>query len=221
MGAAVIDDNGDGLWTLGMGHPDECYVADIDPDNPGLEIYYGFETRQEKNGLCVVDAKSGKILWGHDEKTHHIHGQGMTGDVLAEYPGMEVYGGERDYDKRWFYSAKGELIEMLEKATLSPRPLWWDADPQKEVVMDGGIRNWGEIKALQDIEGRVIAVMDCLGDYREELVTSLDGELRIYCTTIPSEKSRPCLLTDRQYRLGVAAQTMGYYYPAKLGLNKK
>jgi rhamnogalacturonan endolyase len=36
MGAAVIDDNGKGLWTLEMGHPDVAYVADIDPDNPGL-----------------------------------------------------------------------------------------------------------------------------------------------------------------------------------------
>jgi len=38
MGAAVIDDNGKGLWTLGMGHPDVAYVADIDPDNPGLVV---------------------------------------------------------------------------------------------------------------------------------------------------------------------------------------
>ena len=44
IGAAVIDDNGRGLWTLEMGHPDVCYVADIDPDNPGLEVFYGFET---------------------------------------------------------------------------------------------------------------------------------------------------------------------------------
>ncbi|MFB0524111.1 MAG: silent information regulator protein Sir2, partial [Phycisphaerae bacterium] len=38
IGAAVLDDNGKGLWTLEMGHPDVCYVADIDPDNPGLEV---------------------------------------------------------------------------------------------------------------------------------------------------------------------------------------
>ena len=60
--------------------------------------------------------------------------------------------------------------------------------------------------------------MDCLGDYREELVTALKGELRIYTTTIPTKDKRPCLLQDRQYRLGVVAQTMGYYYPANLGL---
>jgi rhamnogalacturonan endolyase len=44
-----------------------------------------------------------------------------------------------------------------------------------------------------------------------------DGkELRIYTTAIPTGERRPCLLTDHQYRLGVVAQTMGYYYPAQL-----
>jgi len=43
------------------------------------------------------------------------------------------------------------------------------------------------------------------------------GELRIYSTTIPTTERRPCLLQDHLYRMGVAAQTMGYYYPAQLG----
>ncbi|GAI44686.1 unnamed protein product, partial [marine sediment metagenome] len=100
--------------------------------------------------------------------------------------------------------------------TLSPRPVWWDSDPQKEVVISRAIRDWGG-EAMQPIEGRVIAVVDCLGDHREEVITSLKGELRIYTTTIPTSSRRPCLMQDHQYRLGVVAQTMGYYYPAQLG----
>ena len=216
IGAAVVDDNGKGLWTLEMGHPDVCYVADIDPANPGLEVFYGFETRQKTDGICVVDAKTGRKLWTHKKPTRHIHGQGMAGDILAEFAGMEVYGGERDYKERWLYSAKGQLIKFLETGTLSPRPVWWDADPQKEVAVSGAIRDWGG-EAIQPIEGRVIAVVDCLGDHREEVITSLKGELRIYTTTVPTSGRRPCLMQDHQYRLGVVAQTMGYYYPAQLG----
>ncbi|MBN2594257.1 MAG: hypothetical protein JXA81_12185 [Sedimentisphaerales bacterium] len=216
IGAAVLDDNGKGLWTLEMGHPDVCYVADIDPANPGLEVFYGFETRQETDGICVVDAKTGRKLWAHKEPTRHIHAQGMAADVLADWPGMEVYAGERDLKKRWLYSATGKLIEFKETGTLSPRALWWDADPQKEVIMSGAIRDWGG-EAMQPIQGRVIAVVDCLGDYREEVITSLKGELRIYSTTIPTTDRRVCLMQDHQYRLGVVAQTMGYYYPAQLG----
>jgi rhamnogalacturonan endolyase len=216
IGAAVLDGRGKGLWSLEMGHPDICYVADIDPSNPGLEIYYGFESRQKANGMCVVDAKTGRILWGHKEPTFHLHGQGMAADVLAEHPGMEVLAGERDHPKRWLYSATGELIETDGELPLSPRPLWWDDDPQKEVLFGRTIRKWNG-PTLGTVEGRVIAVMDCLGDHREEIVTSLRGELRIYTTTIPSQQRRLCLLEDRQYRLGVVAQTMGYYYPAQLG----
>ena len=216
IGAAVVDDNGKGLWTLEMGHPDVCYVADIDPDNPGLEVFYGFETRQKTDGICVVDAKTGRKLWAHKKPSRHLHGQGMAGDVLADRPGMEVYVGERDLKERWFYSAKGRLIEFREKGSLTPRAVWWDSDPQKEVIISGAIRDWGG-EVIQPIEGRVIAVVDCLGDHREEVITSLKGELRIYTTTISTSGRRPCLMQDHQYRLGVVAQTMGYYYPAQLG----
>ena len=217
IGSAVIDDNGKGLWTTEMGHPDICYVGDVDPDNPGLEVYYGMETRQKTDGMCVVDAATGRKLWALKERTHHLHGQGMCADILAEYPGMEVLAGERDYDKRWLYSSQGKLISFMEKGTLTPRPLWWDADPQKEVFISGAIRDWGK-DDMQPVKGRFVAVMDCLGDHREELITTLDGELRIYTTTIPTKEMRPCLMQDHQYRLGVVAQTMGYYYPPHLGL---
>ncbi len=216
IGAAVLDDNGTGLWTLEMGHPDICYVADIDPDNPGLEVFYGFESRQETDGICVVDAKNGRKLWTHKKPTRHLHSQGMAGDILADSPGMEVYAGERDLEERWLYSAKGHLIKFYEKETLSPRPVWWDSDSQKEVIISGRIRDW-EGKVIQRVEGRVIAVVDCLGDHREEIITGLKGEMRIYTTTIPTSERRACLMQDHQYRLGVAAQTMGYYYPAQLG----
>ena len=216
IGSAVLDEYGKGLWTTEMGHPDVFYVADIDPDNLGLEIFYGIEPRRETDAICVVDARTGRKLWTHKEPTRHIHGQGMAADVLADSPGMEVYAGERDLKQRWLYSAKGKLIEFSETATLSPRALWWDADPQKEVIISGDIRDWGG-QTIQPVQGRVVAVVDCLGDYREEVITSLNGELRIYSTTVPTNERRVCLMQDHQYRLGVVAQTMGYYYPPQLG----
>ena len=216
IGAAVLDDNGKGLWTLETGHPDICYVADIDPNNPWLEIFYGIERQLKTDGICVVDAKTGRKLWAHKKPTRHIHGQGMAGDILAQFPGMEVYAGERDLEERWLYSAAGHLVEFRKAGDLNPRPVWWDADPQKEVVLSGAISDWGGEK-IQHIEGRVIAVVDCLGDYREEVITALKGQLRIYTTTIPAVERRVCLMQDHQYRLGVVAQTMGYYYPAQLG----
>ena len=216
LGAMVVDDNGQTLWALKMGHPDVCYAADIDVDNPGLEIFYGFETAREQNGICLVDGKTGRLLWGHKEPTKHIHSQGMAADVLAEYDGMEVYGGEQKYAKRWLYSSKGRLIEFRTEGSLSPRAVWWDADCQKEVIFSKAIADWGG-QDIQPIEGRVLAVVDFLGDWREEVITGLEGQLRIYSTTISATNRRTCLMQDRQYRLGVVAQSMGYHYPPQLG----
>ncbi len=38
-GACVIDDNGKGLYTTGLGHGDAIHLCDIDPDRPGLEVF--------------------------------------------------------------------------------------------------------------------------------------------------------------------------------------
>ena len=65
--------------------------------------------------------------------------------------------------------------------------------------------------------GRIVAIADCLGDWREEIITSLDGEIRIYTTTQPATTRRICLMQDRLYRTDVAMQTMGYFYPPQLG----
>ncbi len=216
IGSAVIDDNGKALWTTGLGHPDVGYVADIDPEHPGLEIFYGIEPRRNSNAVCLVSAVDGKILWGYDGPTKHVHGQGMAADIDPNYPGMECYTGESDGSQFWLYSADGKRISDKSLGTLSPRAAWWDADPQKEIVANKKLFKYNG-DTLIEIEGRVIGIADCLGDWREEILTSINGELRIYSTTIPSETRRVCLMQDRQYRIGVVAASMGYYYPPQLG----
>jgi rhamnogalacturonan endolyase len=66
--------------------------------------------------------------------------------------------------------------------------------------------------ALQPrIEGHVVAIADILGDWREEIITSAAGELRIYTTTIPAVDRRRCLMQDPLYRADVTHAAMGYY----------
>ncbi|MEW6360350.1 MAG: silent information regulator protein Sir2 [Planctomycetota bacterium] len=220
-GAAVLDDNGKGLWSLGKGHPDVCYCGDIDPARPGFEIFYGFETSKWKNGVCLADAKNGKILWGWDKPTKHVHEQGMCADILADRPGLECYAGEKDRSRHWLYDAKGNLISSAPINGLAPRAIRWDADPQQEVILKGDVLAEGmdreKTKVLSKIVGRPVLIADCLGDWREEVITSAKGELRIYSTTIPADSRRPCLMQDRLYRGYVANSSMGYWYPPLLG----
>ena len=221
-GSACIDDNGKPMWNTGKGHPDVIYVADVDPARPGLEVFYGVERSQPKGGaVCLVDARTGEVIWQNPEPTKHIHGQGLCADIDPDHPGMECYGKERDSDDTWLYTAKGERIGDKPMGGTTPRAAWWDDSPQKALVIGSRVFKFKDPdKTLGTTEGHIVAIADCLGDWREEILTSVNGELRIYTTTIPATTRRPCLMRDRQYRNNVAVQSMGYYYPPQLGLSQ-
>jgi len=63
------------------------------------------------------------------------------------------------------------------------------------------------------IEGGRVAYADVLGDWREEIIASVAGELRIYTTTIPAQDRRVCLMQDSIHRIDVAHLAMGYGQP--------
>lgn len=215
LGATALDEDGTVLWETGLGHPDPCFVADIDPMNPGLEVFFGIEPRRSTHGLSLASARDGRLLWFFDGPTTHVHSKGMIGDIDPSHPGIEMYGGESDGSQYWLFAADGTRISNRSFGTLSPFAVWWDDDPIKEVLVDGRLFKYPDTTVMT-IDGRVLAVGDVLGDWREEIITSLPGELRIYSSTAPSGWRRPWLMDDRQYRLGVAAGSMGYYREPQL-----
>ncbi|MCB1126552.1 MAG: silent information regulator protein Sir2, partial [Verrucomicrobiae bacterium] len=209
LGSCVLDDNGRGLWTREVGHPDTCYVADIVPSLPGLEIFFGIEPRQKSNAVCVVEGRTGRMLWGNPEPTVHVHSQGMLGDIIAEEPGLECYAGEaKGGTNYWLYTASGKRVLDESLGELSPKAIYWRGGPTKSFVLKNRILDWPD-REIGRIEGRIVAIADALGDWREEVITALNGEVRIYSTTIPTPHRRVCLMQDRLYRNDVAVQTMG------------
>ncbi len=216
LGAAALDDNGKLLWNLGMGHPDIVYVTDVLATSPGLEIVYGFETRQQSNGICIVDAATGKILWGCKHPTSHVHSQGIFGKFDPQNPGYVLYCGEKFLPNRWYYRLNdGQLLDTSDWGALSGYPVYWDETDIKWVAMLGAIKRLREEPRFF-YQGRVIAVADCIGDWREELITTVPGELRIYVTTIPANTRRVTLWHDRAYRIDVANAAMGYLFPPQI-----
>jgi hypothetical protein len=160
----------------------------------------------------MVEAKTGRILWGLNEKTKHVHSSGLCADIDPEHPGVECYAGERDFkDKRWLFSAKGELLSTKDMGGLAPRAAYWDASLQRALLIKGQLSKFGGGELAPRIEGEIVAVADILGDWREEIITSLPGELRIYSTTLPAADRRPCLMQDPIYRLDVVGGAQGYY----------
>ena len=215
LGAAVLDDNGKILWNTGLGHPDACYVTDIYPSRPGLEIMYGIEPAQEKNGICIADARTGEILWGCSHPTTHVHGQALFGEFDPANPGWEYYGGEKNRSQHWTYSVDGRLLTHESLSVLSPKFLYWLDGPLKMIAERGVIEQYHGPK-VGEYEGREMAVADCLGDWREELITAVPGELRIYTTTVPSKERHTAFMQDDIYRMDVAMVSMGYLYPPQL-----
>jgi rhamnogalacturonan endolyase len=86
IGTFALDHDGKPMWYLGLKHNDAGYMADIDPSRPGMEIFYGIESRSPKNGVCLVAAATGEIIWGFDGPTTHVHSQGMVGDIDPDFP---------------------------------------------------------------------------------------------------------------------------------------
>jgi len=103
--------------------------------------------------------------------------------------------------------------------------IFWDADKVRESIVSPGYENsmWDRFNVSKlsivkykgdtletKILGSVIMMADLQGDWREELITILPGELRIYATTIPAKDRRVCLMQDPFYRAEIVHRSMGY-----------
>ncbi len=221
LGSAVLDDDGTCLYSVGLGHPDKCFVTDVDPTRPGMEIFYAIEPWHDDGmGVCLVDAATGKTLWSLGRPTRHV-GDGMVADIDASSPGLECFatedskGGSRD---RYLLSADGKRLGQQEDVPGCRNWIFWDADLLRETIGRDGSGRDASLAILKHkgptltrgIEGRVVMMADVLGDWREELITVLPGELRVYTTTIPAVDRRVCLMQDPVYRAEVAHRSMGY-----------
>ncbi len=218
LGAVVLDDSGEALWSAGVGHPDKSIVADIDPDNPGLEILFGVEVWHEERGVCLVDAATGRELWNIGEYTAHV-GNAMAVDLDPSIPGLECFAeedrkGGKTGETKYILDCKGTRIGSMEDVPPCTDWIWWDADNLREYpVRDQGSFSLTKYKGesvAEGFEGSIMMIGDLFGDWREEIVTVVNGELRIYTTTIPAADRKTTLLQDPLYRSYIYNRSMGY-----------
>ncbi|OLS42178.1 hypothetical protein [Bacillus sp. MRMR6] len=236
-GAAVIDDDGTGLYTTGLGHGDAMHVGDLDPSRPGLEMFAVHESSGAKYGIEFRDAESGEIIWG--EHTGRDTGRGASADIDPRYPGNESWaiGGAWNDTTGGLYTAKGEKIST----SIPPANfvIWWDGDLQREILDHGNFNTAAQVGVgtigKWDYENNKMVNLltadgtfsnngtkgtpnlqaDILGDWREEVIwrTEDSNALRIYTTTNLTEHRIYTLMHDPAYRLGVAWQNVGYNQP--------
>lgn len=225
-GACTIDDNGNGLYSTGLGHGDALHLSDIDPDRPGLEVFSIHERPTHPYGVSFYDAATGKIIWG--KKSSDV-GRGLAADIDPRYKGYEMWAYGEGLTGLW--NVKGETISPQRPRSCN-FAVWWDGDLLRELLDRTYISKWNwqnstETRLLtadgcasnNGTKSNPVLCADILGDWREEVIwrTIDNKELRIYTTTIPSQHRIYTLMHDPQYRLSVATQNVGYNQPTQPG----
>lgn len=233
-GAAVIDDDGRGLYSTGWGHGDALHVSDLDWRNPGLEVVT-IQERFDQQGLSLRDAATGRPLFllpsvraateGGDRGEGP--GRGNAFNIDPRYPGSELWAAGASVDG--LYAADGtRILERRPRGFPCNFGVWWDGDLLRELLDQNRIVKWNwEKETLEPLltahgstsnngtKATPTVSADLWGDWREEVIwRSRDNtELRIYTSTIPTPHRIVTLMHDRQYRAAVAWQNTAYNQP--------
>lgn len=228
LGSCMLNSNGTLRWSTGLGHSDKAYLTDIDPDRKGLEVFLAIEPWIDNGyGVCTVDANTGERIWGIGHKTFHV-GDGMVADIDPSSPGLECFasedkkGGSSD---KYLLSAQGKRLASNADVPPCRNWIWWDSGNTRQLFFgddnrwgaesmskgkNQSIGYWKGEKITNGIYGDIIMIADLFGDWREEVVTALPGELRIYHTNIPAKDRKITLMQDAIYRSYVLQRSQGY-----------
>lgn len=227
-GAAIIDDNGKLYYTTAQGHGDAMHLGDLDPSNPGLELWICHEEKKSGYGVSLIDCDKKTILF-------HNNGAGDTGrccadNVWAGNAGAELWGNKESDNSTPVKNVSGDTLSCRRPAInfLS----YWDGDLERE-ILDGYTDSPATIAKMKEdgtlttllttdgyytcntTKGTPCLSADLFGDWREELIVraAAGDAIRIYCTPYDTDYRVQCLMHDPQYRTQVSAQNTAYNQP--------
>ncbi len=220
FGAMVVDDNGEGLYSTGLGHGDALHVSDLVPGRPGLEVF-DIQERVDNEGAHLRDARTGELLFTLPSSSSSNEGPGraMAADVDARYPGAEywVSGGGIS----GMFNANGERIGNTPQSVNFA--IWWDGDLSRELLNSNVVQKVGVNDPIFTANGCTsnngtkstpALSADLFGDWREEIILKCgNNELRVFLSPYETQYKFPTLLHDPLYRIGIAWQNVAYNQP--------
>jgi hypothetical protein len=193
----------------------------------GVHESEGSTVSFQSPGSALYDARTGVVIWGNNPGVDV--GRGMTADIDPNSPGEECWGapgGTR--------SVQTGLPLYSQTPNSTNFAVWWGADLLRELEDGTSITKWNfttrTTSTLLSAAGAASnngtkatpsLLADVLGDWREEVIwrSSDNLSLRIYTTTIPAGNRIYTLMHDRQYRMAVAWQNVGYNQPPHPGFH--
>jgi len=166
-------------------------AADIDPTNPGVEMW-----SSDSHGIRTIKGEVLSAAQDPDDPQHQQHIKMKDRHVSINF-GI------------WW---DGDLLrELLDHETVTKYD--WQQQTITDVVkFEGIVFNNGS-------KSNPCLAADILGDWREEVIarTPDSSELRIFVSPIPTDYRINCLMEDIPYRLSTAAQNVGYNQPSEPG----
>lgn len=226
FGSMVIDDNGKGLSTTGLGHGDAQHCSDLDPYRHGSEQ---FACNENSPAMNYRNATTSQIYYRLQATADD--GRALCANFTNKYPGSVG----RSVSTGWVSSVADKIVDDLGGdafigwGDLNWR-IYWDGDLCDEYLESPGtertpvvykpatgarIIQADDTKLNNSSKNNPCAVGDLLGDWREELVlcTTDYKNIRIYTTNISTTFRNYTLWHDHQYRNAMVWQSMGYNQP--------
>ena len=221
FGSMVIDDNGKGLSTTGLGHGDAQHCSDFDPYRHGQEI---FACNEDEPAMNYRDATTSKIYYRLQSTSDD--GRALCGNFSNDYPGAIGH------------SSQSGTVSCVADKVINGAPsgftnnfrIYWDGDLLEE-GLDGASSREGAARVFK-ADGTIVftadgtancnwtkntpsAMGDVLGDWREEIIvrTSDNKYVRVYTTNLATKWRNYTLWHDHQYRQGMVWESMGYNQP--------
>ena len=221
FGSMVIDDNGKGLSTTGLGHGDAQHCSDFDPYRHGQEI---FTCNEDHPAMNYRDGTTSKIYYRLQSTADD--GRAICANFSNDYPGAIGH------------SSQSGVISCVTDKVLQGAPsgfannfrIYWDDDLLEE-GLDGASSREGASRVFK-ADGSIVftadgtancnwtkntpsATGDIFGDWREEIIarTSDNKYIRIYTTNIYTQWRNYTLWHDHQYRQGMVWESVGYNQP--------
>ena len=212
-GSMVIDDNGNGLSTTGLGHGDAQHVGDFDPYRKGLEF---FGCNEDNPGSNYRDATTSEILFrqvaGSDD------GRGIMDNFSNNYPGSIGRSVSSDIissvKNMVVATAPGGNNDALYWSHLNFR-IYWDGDLCSEILDSPGTERDAAIWSHD--KGRLFTSSGCkmnnssknnpcfqgdiIGDWREEIIMRLESHnniIRVYTTGMSTGYDLPTFWHDHE-----------------------
>lgn len=212
-GSMVIDDNGMGLSTTGLGHGDAQHIGDFNPYIHGQEMFACNEDNPSNN---YRDATTSKIYYRKTDTNDD--GRCLAGNFYNDFPGAV---GHSAHDTPISTVTNDHVSTNTNGLSMNFR-IYWDGDLLEECFNNtevtkpgvgtiatflGAYSNNGT-KATPCYQG------DIFGDWREEVIErTADNNIRIYTTNEPTKWRNYSLWYDHQYRNGMVWQPCGYNQP--------